>query len=122
VTGRLVDRTIVGSPSVPPLHKSYGIERFFLKEREYGPSRMSSFAIDLSLTSGFLVADRRGRLVGRVESPMYGTAPDEPDALAVRSGIFSRRRIVPAAVIEEIDGASGVIELRVERDSIRTFL
>jgi hypothetical protein len=82
---------------------------------------MSSFAIDLSLTSGFLVADRRGRLVGRVEGPMYGTAPDEPDALAVRSGIFSRRRIVPAAVIEEIDGASGVIALRVERASIRTF-
>ena len=36
---------------------------------------MSSFAIDLSLTNGFLVADRRGRLVGRVESPMYGTTP-----------------------------------------------
>ena len=83
---------------------------------------MSSFAIDLSLTSGFLVADRRGRLVGRVEGPMYGTAPDEPDALAVRSGIFSRRRIVPAAAIEEIDGASGVIALRVERAAIRTFL
>jgi hypothetical protein len=83
---------------------------------------MSSFAIDLSLTHGFLVADRRGRLVGRVESLMYGTAPDEPDALAVRCGIFSRRRIVPAAAIEEIEGASGVIELRVERDSIRTFL
>ena len=52
---------------------------------------------------------------------MYGTAPDEPDALAVRSGLFSRRRIVPATVIEEIDGASGVIELSVERESIRTF-
>ena len=83
---------------------------------------MTAFAIDLTATLGFLVADRHGRLVGRVESPMYGTGPDEPDALAVRSGIFSRRRIVPAAAIEEIDGASGVIELRVERDSIRTFL
>jgi hypothetical protein len=83
---------------------------------------MSSFAIDLTATLGFLVADRHGRLVGRVESPMYGTKPNEPDALAVRSGIFSRRRIVPAEAIEEIDGASGVIELRVERDSIQTFL
>ncbi len=46
---------------------------------------------------------------------MYGTKPDAPDALAVRSGRFSRRRIVPAEAIEEIDGASGVIELRVER-------
>jgi hypothetical protein len=83
---------------------------------------MSAFAVDLTSTQGFLVADRRGRLVGRVERPMYGTARDEPDALAVRSGFFSRRRIVPATAIEEIDGASGVIELRVERDSIRTFL
>jgi hypothetical protein len=83
---------------------------------------MSSFAIDLTSTSGFLVADRYGRLVGRVESPMYGTAPDEPDALAVKSGFFSRRRIVPADAIEEIDGASGVIGLRVGRESIRTFL
>ena len=82
---------------------------------------MSSFAVDLTSTQGFLVADRRGRLVGRVVSPMYGTAPDEPDALAVRSGLFSRRRIVPTTVIEEIDGASGVIELSVERESIRTF-
>lgn len=83
---------------------------------------MGSYVIDLASTLGFLVADRRGRLVGRVESPMYGTTPDRPDALAVRSGIFSRRRIVPADAIEEIDGASGVIELSVERDAIRTFL
>lgn len=83
---------------------------------------MSSFAIDLASTSGFLVADKRGRVVGRVECPMYGTGPDEPDALAVRSGIFSKRRLVPVEEIEEIDGAAGVIELRVEREAIRTFL
>jgi hypothetical protein len=83
---------------------------------------MSSYAVDLASTLGFLVADRRGRLIGRVESPMYGTKPDRPDALAVRSGMFSRRRIVPAEAIEEIDGASGVIELSVERDDIQTFL
>ncbi len=84
---------------------------------------MSSFAIDLTSTNGFLVADNRGRLVGKVECPMYGTAPDVPDALAVRSGLFSRkRRLVPAETIEQIDGMSGVIGLRVERDAIRSFL
>ena len=84
---------------------------------------MSTFAIDLTATSGFLVADNRGRLVGRVECPMYGTRPDEPDALAVRSGLFSRRRrLVPAETIEQIDGLSGVIGLRVERESIKSFL
>jgi hypothetical protein len=84
---------------------------------------VSSYAIDLRTTSGFLVADRRGRLVGRVECPMYGTRPDEPDALAVRSGFFSRRRrLVPASTIEQIDGLSGVIGLRVEREAIKSFL
>lgn len=84
---------------------------------------MSTLAIDLTTTSGFLVADRRGRIVGRVECPMYGTKPDEPDALAVRSGFFSRRRkLVPADTIEQIDGLSGVIGLRVERETIRKFL
>ena len=84
---------------------------------------MSSLAVDLTTTSGFLVADRRGRIVGRVECPMYGTKPDEPDALAVRSGFFSRRRrLVPAETIEQIDGLSGVIGLRVERETIRKFL
>jgi hypothetical protein len=83
---------------------------------------MSSFALDLSATSGFLVADKRGRLVGRVECPMYGTEPDRPDALAVRSGLFARRRLIPRDAIDRIDGASGVIGLRVEREAIRTFL
>jgi hypothetical protein len=84
---------------------------------------VSAFAVDLTTTSGFLVADSQGRLVGRVECPMYGTRPDEPDALAVRSGLFSRRRrLVPADAIAQIDGLSGVIGLRVERDSIKSFL
>ncbi len=83
---------------------------------------MSAFAIDLASTSGFLVADLNGDVVGRVECAMYGTAPDEPDALAVKTGLFSARRLVPADTIDTIDGATGVIELRVERESIRTFL
>lgn len=83
---------------------------------------MSSLAIDLTATAGYLVADARGRVVGRVECPMYGTRPDEPDALAVRAGFLRRRRIVPAEAIQAIDGRSGVIGLRVEREAIRSFL
>lgn len=78
---------------------------------------------DLSRTIGYLVADVRGRVVGRVECPMYGTAPDVPDALSVRSGFLSRRRkLVPADAISEIDGSSGVVGLSVVRESIRAFL
>ena len=84
---------------------------------------MSAVAIDLRSTAGFLVADARGRVVGKVECAMYGTSPENPDALSVRSGFFARRRrIVPAESIEQIDGGAKVIGLRVERESIRTFL
>ena len=84
---------------------------------------VSAVAYDLRRTAGYLVADRRGRIVGTVECPMYGTAPDVPDALSVRGGFLSRRRrLVPAEVIEDIDGDSGVIELSVDRDEIRSFL
>jgi len=84
---------------------------------------VSALALDLRTTEGFLVADKRGRVVGRVECPMYGTTPDVPDALSVRAGFLSRRRrLVPADTIEQIDGTSGVIGLRVERESIRRFL
>ena len=62
---------------------------------------MAVAASDLRWLNGFLVADREGRVVGRVECPMYGTAPDGPDALAVRSGFLARRkrRVVPADAI-----------------------
>ena len=85
---------------------------------------MSEAALpDLRRTIGYLVADVRGRVVGRVECPMYGKAPDVPDALAVRSGLLSRRRrLVPAEAIHEIDGSSGVVGLNVARETIRPFL
>ena len=84
---------------------------------------MSAVAYDLRRTAGYIVADRRGRILGRVECPMYGTAPDVPDALAVKGGFLSRRRhLVPADAIEQIDGASGVIGLSVDRESIKSFL
>jgi hypothetical protein len=78
---------------------------------------------DLRQTIGYLVSDVRGRVVGRVECPMYGTAPDIPDALSVRSGFLSRRRrLVPVNAIREIDGSSGVVGLSVAREAIRAFL
>lgn len=84
---------------------------------------MAVAATDLRWLNGFLVTDSEGRSVGRVECPMYGTAPDVPDALAVRSGFIARRRrVVPAEAIEEIDDASGVIGLSVARDSLQSFL
>ena len=84
---------------------------------------MAVAATDLRWLNGFLVSDREGRVVGRVECPMYGTAPDVPDALAVRSGFLARRRkVVPAAAIDEIDDATRVIELSVERDELKSFL
>jgi hypothetical protein len=80
-----------------------------------------AIAVDLESTTGYLVADARGRLIGKVEAPMYGTSPDVPDALAVRSGFLRRRRLVPADAITAIDGRSGVIGLRLVRESIRSF-
>jgi len=77
----------------------------------------------LTATTGFLVADNRGRVVGKVECPMYGTLPDVPDALSVKSGFLSRhRRLVPADTIAEVDAASRVVGLRVAREAIRRFL
>jgi hypothetical protein len=84
---------------------------------------VTALAYDLRGTRGYLVADARGRLVGRVECPMYGTKPDEPDALAVRTGFFARRRrLVPADAIDQIDGKTRVIGLRIDREGLRSFL
>jgi hypothetical protein len=47
---------------------------------------VSALPADLTATAGFVVSDKEGKLVGRVECPMYGTVPDVPDALAVRAG------------------------------------
>jgi hypothetical protein len=86
---------------------------------------VSTVQLDLRETRGFLVADATGRMVGRVESPMTGSDPDRPDALAVRSGfgLLSRRRLlVEADDIDRIDESSGVIGLRIAREAIRRFL
>jgi hypothetical protein len=84
---------------------------------------VSAVAADIASTVGFVVADNSGRVVGRVECPMYGTGANIPDALSVRGRRFSRRRrLVPANTIADIDVRSKVVALRVARDSIRRFL
>jgi hypothetical protein len=84
---------------------------------------VSALPLNLTATTGFLVADNRGRVIGKVECPMYGTLPDIPDALSVKSGFLSRhRRLVPADTIAEVDPASKVVGLRVAREAIRRFL
>jgi hypothetical protein len=84
---------------------------------------VSALPLNLTATTGFLVADNRGRVIGKVECPMYGTLPDVPDALSVKSGFLSRhRRLVPADTIAEVDSTSKVVGLRVAREAIRRFL
>jgi hypothetical protein len=53
---------------------------------------------------------------------MFGSSAEVPDALSVRSGFLARRRLVPAESIEQIDGRTRVIGLRVDREAIRNFL
>lgn len=85
------------------------------------PSTTLSYVTMLALdpnvlrgATGYLVADVRGRVVGRVESAT------SPDRLTVRSRFPARRRrIVPAAAIDEIDATSRVIALRIEREALR---
>ena len=78
---------------------------------------------DLERTVGYLVADARGRVIGRVEALMHGTSENSADALSVRpSALRRRRRLIPAGVIAAIDERTRVIGLRIERRAIRAFL
>ena len=70
-----------------PSRKTGGINKPFTARLQislhagHTVTTMSAVAIDLRRTAGYIVADRQGRLVGKVECPMYGTLPDVPDAL-----------------------------------------
>jgi len=83
---------------------------------------VSAVAADLVSTTGFVVADNCGRVVGRVECPMYSSRPSVPDALSVRGRFSRRRRLVPANTIADIDATTRVVALRVAREAIRRFL
>jgi hypothetical protein len=81
----------------------------------------SSFGLDRTI--GFLVADVRGLLIGRVEAAMYDASKQKVDAVSVRVGLLrSRRRLIPAGAIAAIDDRSKVIGLRIERGAIKAFL
>ena len=78
---------------------------------------------DLRSVSGFLVVDSRGRLVGRVEGPTFAASFGTPAAMTVSFGfLWLRRCRVAAESIEQIDDGTRVIGLRVDRESIKTFL
>jgi hypothetical protein len=54
---------------------------------------------------------------------MYGTTPDVPDALAVRSGGLLRHHfVVHADAINEIDARRRVVQLLLEEDRLQRFL
>jgi hypothetical protein len=76
----------------------------------------------LDWTAGFLVADAKGRVIGRVEGPINDPSPQTPEALSVRSRLLGwRRRVVPVDAIETIDEWTKVLGLRIERSAIRKF-
>ena len=82
---------------------------------------MTDVSIDpnvLAATDGYLVADARGRIVGRVEAA--SVAPHAEPRLTVRSRLpWRRRRVVLASDIESVDQTSEVVALRIERDHLR---
>ena len=54
---------------------------------------------------------------------MYGSAPDLPDALAIRSGrLFGHHFIVPAGAIERIDPVGSMVDLQLDRERLVRFL
>ncbi len=83
---------------------------------------VTSVEPDLRETVGYVVADASGRIVGRVECPCSAALPKCPTRSRCGRGSSSRRRLVPAESIEQIDGGTRVIGLRIERESIRSFL
>jgi hypothetical protein len=117
-TGAARGDTPIGSALPRPLSAEHR-ERDLLMQGDRGAGNK----VSIDEAAGFLVADVQGRLVGCVECPMYGSAPNKPDALAVRSRMLGRRRfIVPTASIEAIDPGSRVIGLGLERDELQRFL
>jgi hypothetical protein len=82
---------------------------------------VSAVAADLHATTGFVVADNRGRVVGKVETPMYDAVMHVPDALAVRRRLSRHLRLVPANTIATIDEGRKHVALSVARETIRRF-
>jgi hypothetical protein len=75
---------------------------------------------DVGRLSGFLVVDLRGRVVGRVGKPWFGSTRQSPRGLIVRYGFLGLRHcLVAPDLIEQIDGGAKVIGLRSGRKALR---
>jgi hypothetical protein len=75
---------------------------------------------DFGPMSGFLVVDVRGRVAGRVDRSPRSEPGESQRALPIRFGLFRMRRcLLPPDSIEQIDGCSKVIGLRIDRKTLR---
>jgi len=73
----------------------------------------------LRSTEGYLVADARGRLLGRVERAAVADGDHSSARLWVRGRLpLRRRRIVPASAVDEIDDTARVVVLSIERNAL----
>jgi hypothetical protein len=85
---------------------------------------MRAEAIDpniLRATAGYLVADSIGRIVGRVEQATVSGENGALGRLTVRGGLpLRRRRVVFVTEIDEVDTASELVALSVERAMLRS--
>jgi hypothetical protein len=74
----------------------------------------------LAGTGGYLVADVRGRIVGKVERAAPNPRDGAGSRLTIRGRFpWRRRRLVLASEIDAVDAASRVIALKVERRALR---
>jgi len=74
----------------------------------------------LASMHGYLVADVRGRIVGKVRQTAPPSGEAAPARLTVRGRLpWRRHRIVLATEIDDVDTTSGVIALKVERQALR---
>jgi hypothetical protein len=72
----------------------------------------------LAATRGYIVADARGRIVGRVDE--VSVPQDAAPRLTVRARLPWRRpRIVTISEIDAVDPGNEVIALSVEREHLR---
>jgi sporulation protein YlmC with PRC-barrel domain len=74
----------------------------------------------LAATTGYLVADARGRIVGKVEEATIPSGNGALPRLTVRGSLpWRKRRVVLASEIEGVDTTSRVIALNVHRNALR---